>query len=289
METFETYFNEMALTDFKKIGRWNDPKNRHGYDKASVGILNSDAGVKKLQDTFNKINIADFALYFVKQRGGRQHAETGRVSPEELQQKLGLRYGVDIPANDDAITVVFTNNSAADRTPLTPWTIAHRIERMSDSTERRSKYSGRYFESYNRQYNQLLTNILRDCYGVNNLENYNRSNYSGLGQSNLPIVRNFLESIGRFRSARMKKLNRTNEFNFECFAYYLLNNGRLSFNPFPPALKSSNRKAWGNDTGGVYRLKDPTAAKEYSQELVNLMSNYFDYLIGSHIDTISIM
>lgn len=289
MESFEEYFLlEMPLVDMQKIGKWNDPKNRHGYDKASVGILNSDAGVKKIQDIFNRINLADFALYFVKQQGGRNHAEIGRVSPEELEQKLGLRYGVDIPANDDAITVIFTNNIAADRTPLTPWTIAHRIGHAFDATERRTRFSGKQRNSYYNQFGDLIRNILSDVYGYSNIQSrdvYGRS----ILEKNDPVVRQLLESIGKFRSARMKKLNRTNEFVFESFAYYLVNNGKLSYNPFPTTLKTSNKKAWGRDVGGQLRMKDPIAAKEYEQELINLMSNYFDYLIGSHIDTISIM
>ena len=56
----------MALTNLKKIGKWDDAKNRHGYDKPSIGILTSPSGLKKLEDTFNRISNWDFNLYFLK-------------------------------------------------------------------------------------------------------------------------------------------------------------------------------------------------------------------------------
>lgn len=284
METFETYFNEMALTDFKKIGKWNDPKNRHGYDKASVGILNSDVGVRKIQDTFNKVNLADFALYFVKQQGGRNHAEVGRVSPEELQQRLGLVYGKDIPENDDAVTVVFTNNSAADRTPLTPWTIAHRIGHAFDATDRRTG-NGSDYRDFDNRLNRLLQELFRDVYGYRVKTDYMRPAYN----ADPTVVRNLFEGLGTFRSARMKKLNRPREFLFECFAQYLLSNGNLTFNDPPATLNTSNKKAWGNSTGGSLRMIDRPAGSEYKNQLINLLTNEFDRWIGSHINTISIM
>ena len=94
MENFETYF-EMALTDFKKIGKWQGA-NRHGYDKASVGILNSDAGVRKIQDTFNKVNLADFNLYFVKQPNAWTYEQIGQTTPEFIKKAFNLEVGKDI-------------------------------------------------------------------------------------------------------------------------------------------------------------------------------------------------
>jgi len=288
MKSFEEYFmTEMALTDFKKIGKWNDPKNRHGYDKQSVAILNSDAGVKKIQDKFNNINIADFNLYFVKKPNASKARELGKVSEESLKDYTGVEIGKDIPVpSEDSITVVFTNNAASEKVPLTYWTIAHRIGHAFDATERRNYRSGNYRATFMNRLDKLLDNILKECY------NYNISKYSynrELIFASRPEIRNFFESIGKFRSARMKKLFRSSEFIYECFAQYLLSNGNLTFNDFPKYIKTSNKKAWGNDIGGTLKLQDEYAAENLKTELIDLMSDYFDYLIGSHINSINIM
>jgi len=288
MKSFEEYFmTEMALTDFKKIGKWNDPKNRHGYDKQSVAILNSDAGVKKIQDKFNNINIADFNLYFVKKPNASKAVELGKVSAGSLKDYTGVEIGKDIPVpSEDSITIVFTNNTAAEKVPLTYWTIAHRIGHAFDATERRGYRVGNYRDTFFRRLDNLLDNILKECY------NYNISKSSNnrylIYQSKYEI-RNFFESIGKFRSARLKKINRTTEFVFECFAQYLLSNGNLTFNDFPKYIKTSNKKAWGRDTGSTLKLQDEYAAENFKTELIDLMSDYFSYLIGSHINSISIM
>jgi hypothetical protein len=285
MENFETYF-EMALTDFKKIGKWQGA-NRHGYDKASVGILNSDAGVRKIQDTFNKVNLADFNLYFVKQPNAKNYAETGKVDAKFVKDNLNLEVGADIkdPSENDEITIIFTNNLAAERTPLTPWTIAHRIGHAFQATERK-KYRNSALDSHLKYIDNILKDIFDSCYNYDVLSN--KINRSVLLNGDY-ILREFLENIGTFRSARLKKLPRTFEFFYECFAQWLLSNGNLKFNDFPKVLKSSNRKAWGKDTGRYYKLTDEDLADNYKSDLTYAFENAFRELLNSNIGTISIM
>jgi hypothetical protein len=273
--------DEMALSNLQKIGKWDNTKNRHGYDKASVGILSSPAGLKKLEDKFNNIGGWDFNLYFVKDTNAWKNFEVGEVSTIDLERRLGLKVGIDFPTpNENDITVIFTNNAAAERIPLTPWTIAHRIGHSFAATSRRSGRDDS-IEYHNMMINNHLKYILKS-YGVN-LED-ERMIY----KSN-PFVRNLLESIGKFRSARMKKLLRTNEFIHECFAQFLLSDGELEFNDVPKFLLSSNRKAWGRETGRSYRLQDEIMAEEYLQSLKDELMQLFHYYLGKHIGTISIM
>ena len=287
MKTFEEYFvAEMALTDFKKIGKWQGT-NRHGYDKASVGILNSDVGVRKIQDTFNKVNLADFNLYFVKQPNARLQSELGQVTSDFVKEKFGLTVGEDIkdPSENEEITIIFTNNSAAERIPLTPWTIAHRIGHAFQATERK-KYRNSALDSHLKYIDNILKDIFDSCYNYDVLSN--KINRSVLLNGDY-ILRDFLENIGTFRSARLKKLPRTFEFFFECFAQWLLSNGNLKFNDFPKVLKSSNRKAWGKDTGRYYKLTDEDLADNYKSDLTYAFENAFRELLNSNIGTISIM
>lgn len=281
METFAEYFAEMALTDFQKIGKWNDTKNRHGYDKASVGILNSDRGVEKLKNVFAKVD-PNFNLYFVKKPGASQHAEIGEVSPDRLKSYLGLEIGKDYPQPaEDSITVFFTNNRAAERTPLTPWTIAHRIGHAFFASSRNKRYNDNV--RYVGELEKILKETFRDVY--NKKLSFGESPFRMYKDD---TTRNFLESIGTFRSARLKKLNRPFEFIFEAFAQYLLT-GQVKLNDFPETLGASNRKAWGKPTGQVYRNQDPVAADQYKMNLQYALQEYFEWLIGTHYNTISIM
>jgi len=213
--------------------------------------------------------------------------ETGMVTPQELERRLGLTVGKDFPTPDENdITIIFTGNAAAERVPLTPWTIAHRIGHSFAATFRR-KYNDNSIEYFEKEINNSLIGILK-AYGVDT-DRYRGFSSRDIIYSNDYVVRNLLESIGKFRSARMKKLPRTGEFIYECFAQYLLSDGELSFNDPPRFLKSSNKKAWGNEIGGTYRLQDEDTANEYIQQLGINYSELFNYYLGSHIETISIM
>ena len=278
--------DEMALTDFKKFGKWDDPKNNHGYDKQSVGILNSDSGVKKIEGKFNNINIVDLNLYFVKNPNVWKTSEVGQVTPEQLKNITGLEIGKDIPLDEDGITVVFTNNTAAEKVPLTPWTIAHRIGHAFAATGRRDNEYQRNIREIDKAVEEAIEMSYQ--YKIPSANNDYYGNTSVLTR-NLPVVRNFLEGIGKFRSARTKQLPRTTEFIHECFAQYLFGNGEISFNEYPEIIKTSNKKAWGSDIGQSIRLKDETAANETSMNLQYALQNHFDYLINTNFGTISIM
>lgn len=283
----EFYLSEMALSNLQKIGQWDNKKNRHGYDKQSIGILSSPSGLKKIEQKFNRIGNWDFNLYFLKNTNAWKENEVGMVTPQELERKLGLTIGKDFPTPGERdITIMFVGNAAAERVPLTPWTIAHRIGHSFAATFLK-KYNDQSIKQYKKKINNSLIGLLK-AYGVN-IDNNRRADILGVIFSNDYVVRNLLESIGKFRSARMKKLPRTGEFIYECFAQYLLSDGELSFNDLPRFLKSSNKKAWGKETGGTYRLQDEEAANEYLQQLIISFEQLFDYYLGSHIETISIM
>jgi hypothetical protein len=284
METFEEYFTEMALADSQKIGKWDDKKNRHGYDKASVGILNSPKGWEKIQQTFDRINMADFNLYFVKDVNAWKHRETGKQSPQDVNKKLNFDPSQQEKYDPEAITVVFTNNAAAEKVPLTPWTIAHRMGHTFIRSYRQG-YLNRdaEFEFRLGKVESAVNSILRNAYGANEVG-------GGSNVMGTPLHRNLFESIGTMRSARMKKLSRPYEFISECFAQFLLSNGQLKFNNAPAFLSDSNKKAWGNPTGRNYRLKvDQEQANGMIDNLSGAMSNLFYYWVESHKGTTSIM
>lgn len=277
----ENLYSEMALTNLQKIGRWDDEKNRHGYDKPSIGILTSPSGLKKLEDTFNKIGGWDFNLYFVKKPNAWKYSERGVVDASYIKSNLGLEAGKDFPEpTGNQITIIFTNNSAAEKVPLTPWTIAHRIGHSFAATFRRQNNGGILSHSTN-EISRILQKIL-SCYGITD-------NSNGLMFSSEYYIRDFYQKIGKFRSARTGQLIRPPEFYHEAFAYWLLHDGDLDFNDPPEHLLSSNKKAWGNPAARYYSLKDGDDAKQYTDDLKYALDERFHTMIGAHIGKISLM
>jgi hypothetical protein len=278
--SLQQIYQEMALTNLQKIGKWEDKKNRHGYDKASIGILSSPAGLKKLENTFNRIGNWDFNLYFVKLPNAWKEAEKGLVTPEFVKEHLGLEVGKDFPEpQNDQITVFFTNNAAAEKVPLTPWTIAHRIGHSFAATFRRNND----LNYINRNISNILKNLFEQAYNINT------SNSRDLRYSSDYYVRDFFQKIGKFRSARMGKLVRPAEFYHEAFAYWLLHDGELDFNDPPKILQDSNKQAWGKSTARNYRLEDEDEAREYINQFKYALDEMFNVMIGKHMRTMSIM
>jgi len=279
--SLQQIYQEMALTNLQKIGKWEDKKNRHGYDKASIGILSSPAGLKKLENTFNRIGNWDFNLYFVKKPNAWKEAEKGLVTPEYLKENLGLEAGRDYPQPErDQITIFFTNNAAAEKVPLTPWTIAHRIGHAFAATFRQRYNDLNYI---NRNISNILKNLFEQAYNINT------SNSRDLRYSSDYYIRDFFQKIGKFRSARMGKLVRPAEFYHEAFAYWLLHDGELEFNDPPEFLQDTNRQAWGKSTARNYRLEDEDEAWEYLNQFKYALDEMFNIMIGKHMGTISIM
>ena len=272
-------YTEMALSNLQKIGKWNDKKNRHGYDKASVGILSSPSGLKKLENTFNKIGGWDFNLYFVKLPNAWRQSEIGIVDVNRLPQLINVEAGVDFPMpKENEITVIFTNNAAAEKVPLTPWTIAHRIGHAFAATFRRKS------DNSERYYDIKVSNTLKELLACYNIKSERDFKYS-----DAYYMRDLYQKIGKFRSARMGKLNRPAEFYHEAFAYWLLNDGELDFNDLPPTLIDSNQKAWGTPVGMTHRLEDAETANDLLDQFKYEIEEKFHYMIGKHIGTTSIM
>ena len=278
----EELYTEMALSNLQKIGKWDDKKSRHGYDKASIGILSSPEGLKKLENTFNKIGGWDFNLYFVKLPNAWKQSEMGLVDINNLPELIKVEAGKDFPMpTDNEITIIFTNNAAAEKVPLTPWTIAHRIGHSFAATFRRTN------DNAIKNYDVSISNILKKllmCYNINT-----NLTYRDLTLSDAYYIRDLYQKIGKFRSARMGKLNRPAEFYHEAFAYWLLHDGELNFNDAPQSLIDSNKQAWGTPVGMNYRLQDEETANDLVYQLKYEMEEKFHYMIGRHIGTTSIM
>jgi hypothetical protein len=207
------------------------------YDRASVNIMKADAerGFKNLKKSFSLVK-ETIDAHFLKAPGMRDHIEQGEVTEDYLKQ-----LGVEIPPiNRSNITIFFTNNRGAERMPLTPWTVAHRIGHVARQLESYQKFS----QHVERDFSELLQGI----YGIEKVSNrYAFDDRARNKQADHDkFIRQLMMGLGTMRSAREKVLFRTGEFTHELFAQAIVKN-RIEFNrEIPKQLVT--KYAWGNPT-----------------------------------------
>ena len=232
--TFRQWLAEMPISNAELVGKWDKwpqgKKQHQHYDKASYNILTNDPGFEKLKGKFSKTN-QDFDIYFIKKGGMSDHIEVGEVSEDYLDQ-----LGIDLPPiNGSNITLLFTNNRAAERMPLTPWTTAHR---MGHAFRRLPEY-----EKFNRAIEIEFGELLETIY---ELEKPSRYGDFDKQRDYTKYMRQLMQAFGSMRSAREGELLREGEFAQELLAQYIIN-GKITFREDIPR-ELVTKYAWGNPT-----------------------------------------
>lgn len=214
---------EAPVEDIQTMGNWEKKtKSGNKYDQPSIKLLKNPEYLKKLKATFASNIPYNFNLYFIKSPKASQHVEVGPVSEEKLIQYIS---DVDVSpiinaskANPESITIIFTNNSAAEKVPLTPWMIAHRIShsmyRASFSYDSSNQLANEY-----KHFFRQINSTLQGCFNIS----------GGFTSRDKALVK-LVNKLGTFRSARENKITRPFEFIHEVFAQFLTT-GNIEFNP----------------------------------------------------------
>ena len=127
-----------TIGDFEKGASYKDPR-----DRLSV---KHPVTVQKVKDMLKNTTV-DFDFYFINKPGLRKFAEKGRVPYEfifkPLPDGLGLTHQElgDRSINSDNITVFFVTNTAAEKIPMTAWTIIHRVGHVMNRTPQFQEYT----------------------------------------------------------------------------------------------------------------------------------------------------
>lgn len=259
--------NEMPISNAQLVGNWKNwpvgKQQDQNYDKASFNILTNDPDFEKLKTKFSKTN-QNFDVYFIKNRGMRDHIEVGEVSEDYLSN-----FNVNLPPiNKSNITILFTNNRAAERMPLTPWTIAHR---MGHAFNRLPTYQ-KFRKQVENDFNELLETI----YGKQRPSTWGSVKQSSDHQS---FIRQLMQSFGSMRSAREGELFREGEFLHELLAQYIIE-GNIKFREEIPR-QLIIRYAWGNPTydGSTYsKIHQDESMMDYIIEKLRSNADYYNYL-----------
>ena len=265
-----------TIGDFEKASSYKDPR-----DRLSV---KHPVTVQKVKDMLKNTTV-DFDFYFVNKPGLRKFAEKGRVPYEfifkPLPDGLGLTYQElgDRSINSDNITVFFVSNTAAEKIPMTAWTIIHRVGHVMNRTPQFQDYT----KWLDKEFDELLA-----LYGkqkVNTKYSSDNNDYKKSRAYDLAKGRLF-NHIGTMRSAREGKLHRRHyEFYYELFVQYL-KDGKITFNPLTKNILVGFGP-YGSKT--IASAKDLEAAQEKLDMIANTIPHYIEDVLGANVGEIFVM
>jgi hypothetical protein len=242
-----------TLGGFEKGASYKDPRDR--------SALKHPVTIQKVKDMLKNTTV-DFDFYFVNKPGLRKFSEKGKVSYEFLVNEYPNGLGLDpnqIKINTDNITIFFVSNTAADKIPMTAWTIIHRVGHVMNRTYTFQEYT----KHIDKQFDELL-----DIYG---LSSNKRDVYKNKRTYELAKGRLF-NHIGTMRSARDSKLHRRPyEFYYELFVQYL-KDGKITFNPLTKQILVGHGPYGSKTLATTQNLED-------AQKLLDMIANTIPYLI----------
>lgn len=260
----------MPINKFQLVGQWGpDAKRKYGYDTKDIRILTNPKAVEKIHKKWSNSKY-DFDLYFLRSYQGYKNTEENEVSSAWVKENLGI----DVQPNEDAITMIFTQNTGDEKMPMTAWTIAHRL----GHAVRRDKNMIYYFlnEVVN-DFRELLYNI----YKVENtgLDPENSRGHLKINQyTHEKTLRALAQAVGTMRSARQGNLTRFQEFPFELIAQYIIT-GRIKFNPIPKNLITQMRMVFGRPYPDMLRSRiQDKELEEWNYQLQNHADKYEQHL-----------
>lgn len=275
---------EMPVAQFALQGGWGQDPNKpekklpaYGYSKQDIGILQSPSGVEKIKKKWSNTK-QNFNLIFLRSAQARKHNDVGKVTPEWVKENLGI----DVQRDENAITIIFTQNLGTEKVPMTAWMIAHRLGHAI----RREDIFEVYFLN---KVIQDFREILREVYGISSREEQSYGGYglypAGNDMKDLIALAN---AVGTMKSAENEKLFSFYEFIFELVAQYI-NTGKITFNDLPKSFILRRRFAWGRPNHRMARSKEDEdshagwneALHNFAEEYTNYLDIIFDSLVGN--------
>lgn len=272
--SFIKWLIEAPIADYQTVGDFNKP---HSFkDKRDRTLITNPRSVERAHKKFANSDM-DFNFIFVNKLGASKFQEVGEVDINYIQKNLGDDVAKVVQDSQnktpDSVTIVFTNNAGAEKIPMTPWIIAHRIGHVLA----RSKGSRDNFY-YKEASNYLISGLseIMEYYGKSEYPRSDSSMINSYGKygnerNNQLIMKNFFQKVATFRSARKGIIRDWFEVLNELIAQYITT-GKIKFNDAPQSFKANRID---------YRCKDI----EYVNDLLDSLSNTMEYAIDSMLHT----
>jgi hypothetical protein len=270
---------EAPISDFHHIGNWE--KNSSFRNPQDRKLLTNPKAIKKMKSQWRFPEESMFNIILVNHPDGNPSLtmETGIVQHDWIADNMPrIADQVEAALDDSAINIIYTNNSGAERVPMTGWIMAHRLGHALEAYGTRSrgaKYAYYYHEA-DQVFADNLRQLMEEFYSLDLGDRGSR-----IGQHrrfDVPrgghAVLGFLRAACTFRSAREHNIREAGEVLHESFAQYLFT-GKVRFGDIPKSFKYGN--SW-------YRFRgdedDYDHANMLWRETGEQMAEYFETCIS---------
>lgn len=289
-QSFKQFIQESPIGEYQTIGDFK--KRASFFDKRDRMLVTHPASITRTKKKFGATEHL-FNFYFVNSKEAKENevTELGLVTLERLRDLLGdeVHDAVSKTMGDDAINVVFTGNSGAERKNLTAWMMAHRIGHAMNRTRQKNGY---------KEAADYLISQFAACMGYYGRDEFpdteRKMTYSPSygGQDDLRVkqkaMKEFFHHVGGFRSAREGIIRDWFEVLNELIAQYLTT-GKIKFRPAPQTF---GKKGFGSNRGFNHRIQDEQGLEEVNDLLDTLgrdMTYHIDNMLSAVCNEVLIM
>jgi len=218
---------EAPIDNYELVGNWGDQEKANSFhdpkDRRAVQSPKLQAHARKMFG--NTDHVLNF--FFINAPGMRKFSEHGFMEKTDVAKNFPLvverieEKGID---TSESINVIFVSNSGANKVPMTPWIMAHRIGHAIQADIRGFIRRTGAWHDYEIELYDYIKRILSDYY------NYDLDRTKFVSDKSLA---KFYEAIGTMKSAVNNNLGgRPYEFVYELFAQYITT-GDIKFRTMP--------------------------------------------------------
>lgn len=266
----ETVQNEMAIANYQTVGDFR--KRSSISSKVDRDLVTHPKAIEKIKRQWEKTPW-DFDIFVINDPrvNKSQFREVGVVDPSFVYNQMKLT-PEEIPINPDHITILFTNNVAAEKIPLTGWTMAHRLGHAMAAS--RNDPVGGAWREFTQELRKIVNNIMEEVYGIDT-----KFRAWGADTDNKEKMLKYVaQELGTMKAARDKKIRNWYEFGYELLAQYFIT-GHIKLNPLPDNIVVG-MGGWGRKQ--TTRVKNPEIQGTYNTHDLD----YFAHGLESWIDNV---
>jgi hypothetical protein len=275
--TFKTFLAEVPLGAYQTIGDFSKPHAFQG--KTDPALVSSPKAIENVRKKFGKTPYV-INMFFDNKPGARRFTEHGKADLPWVEQNLGADVAKAVEPyinKENNITIIYVSNVAAQKVPMTPWIMAHRMAHALARFDFSGGKSGRQFQYYGelvKETNFFLEDILQNVYNMRGytsvhgtMSAYDTQRNEQIRNTQLRMIHLFQE-LCTFKSAREKNIRDYFEIYNELFAQYVIE-GAVRFNKLPKTI--------GGTGWGKYPLYSDDDTREDYQDSVDTFANTLNY------------
>lgn len=275
--------DEMPVAHYQTVGNFDKASSfKHEDDRK---IITNPKAIAKLHKKFAN-NRFDFNLFFVNMPGMAKHLETGVVDAAWVEQNMPKAWPeLQQNISGNSINIIFTNNSATPRYPMTAWIIAHRFGHAMD----RYNQGRKTFDDVRKtcyEYAERILELFNTKLPSENRYGYGYDRPKSTAPTRTKTLHNLWKQIGGMKSARDGTLRDEFEFYHELCAEYLIT-GEIKLRPIEGGLIT------GYSFGRPQTRNCSPGDREYMNSLIGslaeTLTDEYEGIVSSMVGKILVM